>query len=125
MANIIKGTGQASACPFSIGDNMSMRSEAPEQQHSFYHTAAWLSCRASYLASVGGLCERCYAKGIVRPARVVHHKEYISLDNITDPSVLLSFDNLEALCQDCHNAEHFKSMKRYKVDEFGRVECRV
>ena len=103
----------------------SMRREAPEQQHAFYHSKAWLNCRAEYLSSVGGLCERCEAKGIIRPARFVHHKEYISLDNITDPSVLLSFDNLEALCFDCHNAEHFKSSKRYKVDEFGRVECRA
>ena len=103
----------------------SMRQEAPEQQRAFYHSQAWLNCRAEYLASVGGLCERCAAKGIVRPARFVHHKEYISAQNITDPSVLLSFDNLEALCFDCHNAEHFKSSKRYKVDEFGRVECRA
>lgn len=44
--------------------------------------------------------------------------------NISDPSVLLSFDNLEALCFDCHNAEHFRSEKRYTVDEFGRVEAR-
>ena len=104
---------------------MSMKTEAPEQQRAFYHSQAWLNCRAGYLSFVGGLCERCAAKGIIRPARIVHHKEYISLDNITDPSVLLSFDNLEALCQDCHNAEHFKSNKRYRVDEFGRVECRA
>lgn len=104
---------------------MSMRKEAPEQQRAFYHSKAWLNCRTEYLSSVGGLCERCEAKGIIRPARFVHHKEYISLDNITDPSVLLSFDNLEALCFDCHNQEHFKNIKRYKVDEFGRVECRA
>ena len=103
---------------------MSMRQESPEQQRAFYHSQAWLRCRSEYLASVGGLCERCEAKGIIRPARFVHHKEYISVKNITDPSVLLSFDNLEALCFDCHNAEHFKGMKRYKVDEFGRVEIR-
>ena len=104
---------------------MSMKAEAPEQQRAFYRSKAWLNCRTEYLASVGGLCERCEAKGIIRPARIVHHKEYISLDNITDPSVLLSFDNLEALCFDCHNAEHFKSRKRYKVDEYGRVISRA
>ena len=102
-----------------------MRKEAPEQQRAFYHSKAWLNCRAEYLSSVGGLCERCEAKGIIRPARFVHHKEYISLDNIQNPEILLSFDNLEALCFDCHNLEHFKNMKRYKVDEFGRVECRA
>ena len=101
---------------------MSMKQEAPEQQRAFYHSRAWQRCRSEYLASVGGLCERCEAKGIIRPAYIVHHKEYISIANITDPSVLLSFDNLEALCQSCHNAEHIGNRKRYKVDEFGRVE---
>ena len=100
---------------------MSMRQEAPEEQKRFYNSDAWQRCRSEYLSLVGGLCERCESKGIVRPARIVHHKEYISVQNITDPAVLLSFDNLEALCQDCHNAEHFKSNKRYQIDEFGRV----
>ena len=103
---------------------MSMKSEAPEAQKRFYRSKEWQHCRRDYLASVGGLCERCESRGIIRPAKIVHHKEYISLCNITDPAALLSHDNLEALCQDCHNAEHFKNNKRYRVDEFGRVECR-
>lgn len=104
---------------------MSMRQEAPEQQKAFYNSKAWQHCRSEYLSSVGGLCERCEAKGIIRPARFVHHKEYISLANIQDPEILLSFTNLEALCFDCHNQEHFKSNKRYSVDEFGRVETQA
>ena len=100
---------------------MSMKSEAPEAQKRFYRSKEWQHCSREYLASVGGLCERCESRGIIRPAKIVHHKEYISLCNITDPAVLLSHDNLEALCQDCHNAEHFHCTKRYKVDEFGRV----
>ena len=103
---------------------MSMRQDAPEEQKRFYNSDAWERCRSEYLSLVGGLCERCESKGIVRPARIVHHKEYISAQNITDPAVLLSFDNLEALCQDCHNREHFKSNKRYQIDKFGRVTAR-
>lgn len=89
-----------------MGDNrgmdMSMRQEAPEQQKAFYNSKAWQCCRSEYLASVGGLCERCEAQGIIRPAKFVHHKEYISLANIQNPEILLSFTNLEALCFDCH-----------------------
>lgn len=102
---------------------MSMRSDAPEQQRAFYHSQAWQRCRKEYLTSVGNLCERCEKQGIIRPARFVHHKEYISLDNICNPLILLSFENLEALCFDCHNAEHFANRKRYTVDEFGRVSA--
>ena len=63
-------------------------------QVAFYHTAAWLKCREAYIASVGGLCERCAAKGIIRTGDIVHHKEWITEQNINDPEILLSFDNL-------------------------------
>ena len=106
------------------GMHMSMRQEAPEAQRAFYHSKEWQRCRSEYLASVGGLCERCEAKGIIRPARFVHHKRYITPDTIANPSVLLSFNNLEALCFDCHNSEHFATKKRYRVDEYGNVESR-
>ena len=103
---------------------MSLRYEAPEQQKAFYKSKAWQRCRSEYISKVGGLCERCLARGIVRPGYIVHHKEYISLDNIHDPSVLLNHDNLEYLCMDCHNNEHFATKKRYKVLPDGTVECR-
>ena len=104
---------------------MSMRQEAPEAQKRFYKSKEWQRCRAAYISSVGGLCERCQHNGIIRPGKIVHHKDYISVENITDPSILLNPDNLEYLCMDCHNAEHFKNIKRYVIDEFGRVDCRV
>lgn len=95
-------------------------------QVAFYHTAAWKKCRDAYAASVGNLCERCADKGIIRAGYIVHHKEYITEENITDPAVLLSFDNLELLCQDCHNAEHHGDQikRRYFVDSSGRIQIR-
>lgn len=39
---------------------------------------------------------------------IVHHKTYIDSHNIFNPEVTLNFDNLELLCLDCHNEEHFK-----------------
>lgn len=69
----------------------------------FYHSRAWKKCRASYIASVFGLCERCK-----QPGDIVHHKVYISIDNINDPEITLNHDNLEYLCRACHNREHFE-----------------
>lgn len=109
---------------FCIVINMSMRSDAPKAQKAFYNSKEWKRCRESYLARVGGLCERCEKTGIIRPAKIVHHKEYIDIDNITDPMILLSFDNLEAVCQTCHNNEHHANNKRYIVDKLGRVDIR-
>lgn len=38
---------------------------------------------------------------------IVHHKCYIDLKNIWNTDITLNADNLELLCIDCHNKEHF------------------
>lgn len=40
---------------------------------------------------------------------IVHHKNYINVNNINDYNVTIDFNNLELLCIDCHNKEHFKT----------------
>lgn len=72
-----------------------------EYARSFYKSAAWRKCRSSYFSFRHGLCERCLG-----PGKIVHHKEYITPENINDPNITLNFNNLELLCQDCHNREH-------------------
>ena len=90
---------------------------------SFYKSAAWVKTSKSYAKSVGGLCERCRSRGIIRAGELVHHKTHITPDNISDESITLNWDNLQLVCRDCH-AELHKSMKRYKVDSMGRVTGR-
>lgn len=86
----------------------------------FYKSQAWKKCRAAYAKRVGGLCEVCLAKGIYTPGEIVHHKEHISPENITDERVLLDWSNLQLVCRDCH-AELHRREKRYRLDELGRV----
>ena len=90
---------------------------------TFYKSKAWQKCRAGYMKSVGGLCERCLMRGLIVPGVIVHHKCYLSPDNIDDTSVTLNWDNLECLCQECHNQEHLRGEKkfRYHICENGRV----
>ena len=88
----------------------------------FYHTKQWQDCREAYMQSVGGLCEKCLKNGIYKPAEIVHHKQHLTPENVNDPSISLNFDNLEALCRDCHGLEH--GGKRYSVDEWGYVTAR-
>ena len=95
----------------------------------FYTSKTWKRCRKEYLQSVGYLCERCYAKGVLTPAKIVHHKTYITPENIGDPNITISHDNLEALCWKCHDEEHDHDYhrtqrgdkSRFRVDEFGNV----
>lgn len=71
-------------------------------QVAFYKSSRWRRARAAYLDSVRHVCERCG-----RPATIVHHRRHITPENVGDPATTLDPSNLEALCQDCHNAEHF------------------
>lgn len=87
---------------------------------AFYKSKAWQRTRAAYAASVGNLCEDCLRAGVIKSGEIVHHKRPLTQDNISDPAVTLSFDNLELLCRDCHARRH-GNQKRYKVDPMGRV----
>lgn len=90
--------------------------------NSFYKTTAWKKCRKAYISKCGGLCERCLEKGLYVPGYIVHHKIHLNSDNVNDPDIALSFDNLEYLCKDCHNKEHFeKNNKRYSINTNGEV----
>lgn len=94
---------------------------AKEYAAQFYKSKAWQNTRAAYISSRGGLCERCLARGKYNPGVIVHHREHITPDNIQDPNVLLSWENLELLCRECHAAEHAKNKKRFFVDDAGHV----
>lgn len=95
-----------------------------EYAERFYKSKAWQHTRAAYLRKVGGLCERCMAKGLYHPAVIVHHKVYITKENINRPEIALDFGNLEALCRACHEEEHSGAGRRYRVLEDGSVEIR-
>ena len=93
-----------------------------EYARAFYKSKQWEKCRAGYIKYVGGLCERCLKNGAYVPGVIVHHKCYLSPENIQDPSVTLNFDNLELLCLECHNKEHLsKHQLRYTINIDGKV----
>lgn len=68
----------------------------------FYNSPQWKKVRALYKLHKHNICERCGGIGYF-----VHHKVYIDSTNIFNPEVTLNFENLELLCKDCHNKEHF------------------
>lgn len=97
---------------------------AKDYAKDFYSSKAWLRCRKSFLNSKMHICERCQNKN--GAGNIVHHRTYITPDNINDPNVTLSWDNLECLCQACHNREHHKedeavTAEGLMFDEMGRL----
>lgn len=86
------------------------------------------------------LCENCLRKGIYRPAEIVHHIIELDPHNIENPEISLCFDNLEAVCRECHDEYHDNkgrwaminakkreardAKNRYIVDADGHVSAR-
>lgn len=89
-----------------------------------YKSKAWQKCRDNYYRQVGGLCERCLKKGMIVPGEIVHHRIYITPENVNNPAITLDPANLELVCRDCHAEEHTGRIKRYIMDELGRVTAR-
>lgn len=87
-------------------NTMSFYKDNRDKQKKFYSSTKWIKCRKAY-ASEHPICERCILKGIVTPVYIVHHKIEVTEENVNDPQITLNPDNLESLCLECHNAEHF------------------
>lgn len=75
---------------------------AREFSKSFYNSTAWKKVRNAYVQMRFGLCERCGAPD----SKQVHHKVYLDEHNINNPDITLNFNNLELLCDICHQKEH-------------------
>lgn len=70
----------------------------------FYNSAAWKRTRDAYFNHQYGICELCG-----QPGEEVHHKTFLTPDNIYHPDITLGWDNLQLLCRPCHNAVHEKA----------------
>lgn len=101
---------------------------------AFYHSKAWKTAREAYMSTTvmssdgricpPGMCERCFERGKLVPAEIVHHIRYLSPENIGDHEVSLSFDNLMRVCRDCHAELHYPGQSytpRVSFDDNGRV----
>lgn len=98
---------------------------AKEFAKAFYNSPEWAACKNSYISKRHGLCERCLARGLISPGKIVHHKIWLTPENIRIPGIALNHANLELLCQECHNVEHTaKRSQRYVVDASGAVRPR-
>jgi 5-methylcytosine-specific restriction enzyme A len=76
------------------------RLAARVEANRFYSSTRWRSLRKAFLAE-HPLCEDCRAAGRVTPAIDVHHV----LDRKPNPDKAFDWDNLQALCRECHNAK--------------------
>ena len=81
-----------------------------------YKSKEWQTVRQIVILNQHGICNRCD-----NPVYEVHHKIYLTAENINDPNITLDTDNLEGLCRDCHMREHdvFAGNSEYTFDDEG------
>ena len=98
---------------------------AQDWAKKFYNSKKWKKCRASFILSKNGLCERCLSNDKYVPGEEVHHIIYLTPENINNPDITLSFENLELLCASCHSKEHNEKysplMEGYGFDREGNL----
>ena len=73
-----------------------------EKYKDFYNSSEWKALRNYKFGMAEGLCEICRKNEKVKAAREIHHIVPIEVDY----SKRLDYDNLLALCSDCHNKIH-------------------
>lgn len=92
---------------------------AQEWAKSFYKSKLWKDTREYILKRDKYKCVKCGAM-----AAEVHHKVWLTRDNINDPNISVNEKNLESLCYQCHKAEHIQKKiieVDYKFDAEGNI----
>ena len=97
---------------------------AREFAKPFYNSGAWRRCRAAFIAERvaidGGLCQRCGQE----LGYIVHHKIWLTPENIDNPDITLNHKNLEYVGLVCHNKiEEGEEAPRYRFTPEGQVEA--
>lgn len=70
-----------------------------------YQNTAWRKLRDTYMHN-HPICEECLNKGKVTPATDIHHMISPFQHGEVNYTLLLDYDNLMALCKECHATLH-------------------
>ena len=76
-----------------------------EMRRKAYNNPEWRKLRDIYIKE-HPLCEDCLDKGKVVPAEDVHHIRSPFQNGECNKALLLDYNNLMALCKQCHNKRH-------------------
>ena len=75
---------------------------AKEWAKSFYQSVSWKDTRDFIMAKYNFMCQKCRQN----PAEIVHHKIWLTPQNINDPFITLNEENLIPVCRECHSLIH-------------------
>ncbi|MCL1702512.1 HNH endonuclease signature motif containing protein [Lysinibacillus sp. Bpr_S20] len=75
----------------------------------FYHSASWIKCRDYIKIRDNGLCQHCKTEKRITIGVLVDHIIRLSVDW----NKRLDEDNLQLLCQSCHNKKTNEDVQKY------------
>ena len=101
------------------GGGSMIERDIPAWKRRFYRSRGWQECRKVVIDRQHGLCADCMARGEYKPIAEVHHEEFLTEENVGDPTVSLNPKKCVGLCTECHNRRHDKGFKR--DEKPGRV----
>lgn len=76
-----------------------------EMRRKAYNNTEWRKLRETYIKE-HPLCEDCLNEGKVVPAEDIHHIRSPFQNGECNKALLLDYNNLMALCKQCHNKRH-------------------
>lgn len=81
----------------------------------FYSTKKWIETRDMIKKRDKMICQSCHQPIFGR--YIVDHIKPITVDNMNDWNIAYNPDNLQLLCQDCHNKKtfQFKTQPRFNL----------
>jgi len=81
-----------------------------------YQNTVWRKERENYMHE-HPICEECWKKGKITPATDVHHIKSPFQNGEINWNLLVSWDNLESLCKECHGEIHAKQQGHISPEE--------
>lgn len=81
-----------------------------------YQNPQWRKMRESYMHE-HPICEECLKQGKITPAHDIHHKKSPFRSGEVNWTLLLDYNNLEAVCKDCHGRIHAKQQGHLTPEE--------
>lgn len=77
-----------------------------DKLHQFYCSKPWRDLSYTLKIKANGKCNRCNQSLLDFSKLIGHHKIELTEQNVDDPNVSLNYDNIEVICNLCHNKEH-------------------
>lgn len=88
-----------------------------ELRKKAYQNTAWRKMRDTYMKE-HPICQRCLdEKGKITPATDIHHKVSPFKNGAVNWALLLDYDNLMAVCKECHGQLHAAQQGHISAEE--------